>query len=57
MTLNNVLETLLYVQQVREESHNPDLHWREREAANEQIWATLDALTNEVRHALQAEAN
>ena len=57
MTMCEVYDALLALQQVREESRDPDFHWREREAAMEHFHATFDFLVNEVRDTLQSEAN
>ena len=57
MTMREVYDALLALQQVREESRDPDFHWREREAAMEHFHATFDFLVNEVRDTLQSEAN
>lgn len=57
MTMREVYDALLALQQVRDESRDPDFHWREREAAMEHFHATFDFLVAEVRDTLQSEAN
>jgi hypothetical protein len=57
MTMREVYDALVALQQVRDESRDPDHHWREREAAMEHFDATFDFLVAEVRDTLQSEAN
>ncbi len=57
MTMREVYDALLALQQVRDESRDPDHHWREREAAMEHFDATFDFLVAEVRDTLQSETN
>lgn len=57
MTMREVYDALVVLQQVRDESRDPDSHWREREAALEHFHATFDFLVAEVRDTLQSEAN
>ena len=57
MTMREVYDALLALQQVRDVREDPELHWREREAAMEHFHATFDFLVAEVRDTLQSEAN
>jgi len=55
--MREVYDALVVLQQVRDESRDPDFHWREREAAMEHFHATFNFLVAEVRDTLKAEAN
>ncbi len=57
MTMQQVLDNLIALQRIRQESTDPDLHHREREAALEHFNASFDFLVNEVRDTLAAEVN
>ena len=56
LTMQQVLDNLIALQRIRQESTDPELHHREREAALEHFNTSFDFLVNEVRDTLAAEA-
>ncbi len=57
MTMQQVLDNLIALQRIRQESTDLELHHREREAALEHFNASFDFLVNEVQDTLTAEQN
>ena len=57
MTMQQVLDNLIALQRIRQESTDLELHHREREAALEHFNASFDFLDNEVQDTLTAEQN
>jgi len=57
MTMQQVLDNLIALQRIRQESTDLELHHREREAALEHFNTSFDFLVNEVRDTLAAEVN
>ena len=57
MTMQQVLDNLIALQRIRQESTDLELHHREREAALEHFNAAFDFLVNEVQDTLTAEQN
>ena len=57
MTMQQVLDNLIALQRIRQESTDLELHHREREAALEHFNASFYFLVNEVQDTLTAEQN
>lgn len=57
MSVDDIYQALIELQRIRREAQDPNLHWREREAAMEHFDASFNFLVAEIRDSVQSQNN